>query len=87
MGPDAQAGCGGLGVAGAEGALPPRLKGKRQQVASGIGPFAIGSDGGGSIRIPASISGLYGLKASMGRVHSIPALRTNAIPGSPVGSR
>jgi aspartyl-tRNA(Asn)/glutamyl-tRNA(Gln) amidotransferase subunit A len=37
-------------------------------VAAGIGPLAIGTDGGGSIRRPAGHAGLVGLKPSTGRV-------------------
>ena len=40
--------------------------------AMGFGPAAIGTDGGGSIRIPASWSGVYGFKPTFGRVPSYP---------------
>jgi aspartyl-tRNA(Asn)/glutamyl-tRNA(Gln) amidotransferase subunit A len=37
-------------------------------VASGQGPLALGTDGGGSIRIPAACCGIVGLKPTLGRV-------------------
>ncbi len=46
--------------------------GAAASVASGMGPLAQGSDGGGSIRHPACFCGVYGLKPSFGRVAIYP---------------
>ena len=45
-------------------------------VAAGLTPFALGTDGGGSIRIPSAFCGLFGIKAHFGRVPVFPAAAT-----------
>ena len=56
--------------------------GSAAAVAAGICPIAVGSDGGGSIRLPASFTGIVGVKASMGRVPLWPGCRDPDLPGA-----
>ncbi|HLW61702.1 MAG TPA: amidase [bacterium] len=41
-------------------------------VAAGLGPLSVGTDGGGSIRIPCSCCGIFGLKPTLGLVAAAP---------------
>jgi aspartyl-tRNA(Asn)/glutamyl-tRNA(Gln) amidotransferase subunit A len=51
-------------------------------VAAGMVPIGLGSDGGGSIRIPAALCGVAGMKASWGRVPLYPGCRDASQPGA-----
>ncbi|WP_022869807.1 amidase [Yaniella halotolerans] len=59
--------------------IDPRLTaggssgGASAAVAAGMGPCAVGTDGGGSIRIPAAFCGIVGFKPTHGRVPMFPA--------------
>lgn len=50
--------------------------GAAASVVAAVTPVALGTDGGGSIRIPASLSGLFGIKAQFGRVPVFPVSAT-----------
>ena len=50
--------------------------GAAASVAAGVTPFALGTDGGGSVRIPGSLTGLFTVKAQFARVPIFPEAAT-----------
>ncbi len=56
--------------------------GSAAAVAADMVPVALGSDGGGSVRIPAALTGTVGMKASFGRIPLYPGCRNPDEPGA-----
>lgn len=56
--------------------------GSAAAVAAGMVAVALGSDGGGSVRVPAALTGTVGMKASFGRIPLYPGCRNPDEPGA-----
>lgn len=55
-------------------------------VALGMAPIAIGTDGGGSIRIPAALNGIFGIKPTFGRVPRSPTSSSSVAHTGPIAA-
>src|ERR1700679_2918718 len=56
-------------------------------VALGVAPVAFGGDGGGSIRIPAALNGVFGIKPTFGRVSRAgDGFKGSVAQGGPIGA-
>lgn len=53
-------------------------------IAAGLGPIALGSDAGGSIRLPSSFNAVFGLKPSFGRVAYYPSAPVPLVHAGPM---
>jgi len=56
--------------------------GSAAAIAAGMVALSLGSDGGGSVRVPASLTGTFGIKPSWGRVPVYPGCRVETDPGA-----
>jgi len=53
--------------------------GAAASIAAGVTPFGLGTDGGGSVRIPGSFAGLFAIKPQFARIPAFPASATTTL--------